>query len=158
MSGLGVDTICSAGTDLFSEMRLALAAERSRANAAAVARGERVETVISTNATCCGSPPSMAPGCGTSTTRWDPDAGQTGRHRHRGHALTAPRRVRRPGRGDGARSRTADVETVIVGGEVVKRDGQLAGTHVERPVGSCTKPRTVCASEPHFAVKEVMSL
>lgn len=42
--GLGVDTICSAGTDLFSEMRLALAAERSRANAA-LAREERVETV-----------------------------------------------------------------------------------------------------------------
>ena len=31
--GFGVDTICSCGTDLFSEMRLALAAERSRANA-----------------------------------------------------------------------------------------------------------------------------
>ena len=45
VSGLGVDTICSAGTDLFSEMRLALAAERSRANAPALARGEQVPTV-----------------------------------------------------------------------------------------------------------------
>jgi 5-methylthioadenosine/S-adenosylhomocysteine deaminase len=31
--GFGIDTICSAGNDLFAEMRLALAAERSRANA-----------------------------------------------------------------------------------------------------------------------------
>src|SRR3984957_16354649 len=45
LSGLGVDPICSAGTDLFSEMRLALAAERSRANAPALARGEQVPTV-----------------------------------------------------------------------------------------------------------------
>jgi len=42
VSGLGVDTICSAGTDLFSEMRLALAAERSRANAESLARNEQV--------------------------------------------------------------------------------------------------------------------
>ena len=45
VSGLGVDTICSAGTDLFSEMRLALAAERSRANAESLARNELVHEV-----------------------------------------------------------------------------------------------------------------
>jgi 5-methylthioadenosine/S-adenosylhomocysteine deaminase len=39
VSGFGVDTICSAGTDLFSEMRLALAAERSRANAPSIGPG-----------------------------------------------------------------------------------------------------------------------
>jgi 5-methylthioadenosine/S-adenosylhomocysteine deaminase len=44
-SGFGVDTICSCGTDIFSEMRLGLAAERSRANALALARGEQVPTV-----------------------------------------------------------------------------------------------------------------
>src|SRR6202522_4836130 len=37
--GFGVDTICSCGTDIFSEMRLALAAERSSANAQVLARG-----------------------------------------------------------------------------------------------------------------------
>src|ERR1700729_3689390 len=42
VSGLGIDTICSAGTDLFGEMRLALAAERSRANAPALASGRQV--------------------------------------------------------------------------------------------------------------------
>src|ERR1700685_4656032 len=45
VSGFGIDTICSAGTDLFSEMRLALAAERSRAHAPALARGEQVPAV-----------------------------------------------------------------------------------------------------------------
>src|SRR5258705_351217 len=45
VSGFGIDTICSAGNDLFSEMRLALAAERSRANAPALASGKQVPTV-----------------------------------------------------------------------------------------------------------------
>lgn len=45
VSGFGVDTVCSAGTDLFSEMRLALAAERSRANAGSLARNELVHEV-----------------------------------------------------------------------------------------------------------------
>jgi cytosine/adenosine deaminase-related metal-dependent hydrolase len=44
-AGLGVDTVASSGTDLFSEMRLMLAAERSRANADAIARGEAVAEV-----------------------------------------------------------------------------------------------------------------
>src|ERR1700744_989192 len=43
--GLGVDTICSCGTDLFSEMRLPLAAERSRATAHALSKGQRVPSV-----------------------------------------------------------------------------------------------------------------
>jgi 5-methylthioadenosine/S-adenosylhomocysteine deaminase len=38
--GLGADTVAYGPADLFGEMRLALAAERSRENAAAVARGE----------------------------------------------------------------------------------------------------------------------
>jgi 5-methylthioadenosine/S-adenosylhomocysteine deaminase len=45
VSGFGIDTICSAGNDLFSEMRLALAAERSRANAPALASGKQVPAV-----------------------------------------------------------------------------------------------------------------
>ena len=39
-TGLSVDTIAGAGTDLFTEMRVALAAERSRANAGIVAKDE----------------------------------------------------------------------------------------------------------------------
>ncbi len=44
-AGRSVDTTTSAGSDLFTEMRLALAAERSRANAEAAARHEAVPTV-----------------------------------------------------------------------------------------------------------------
>jgi cytosine/adenosine deaminase-related metal-dependent hydrolase len=40
-AGLSVDTTPGTGTDLFTEMRVALAAERSRANAGAIARGGR---------------------------------------------------------------------------------------------------------------------
>jgi hypothetical protein len=45
VSGFGIDTICSAGNDLFSEMRLALAAERSRANAAAISSDKMAPAV-----------------------------------------------------------------------------------------------------------------
>ncbi|GIF67437.1 TRZ/ATZ family hydrolase [Asanoa ishikariensis] len=41
----GTDTVAGSGADLFSEMRLALAAERARANAAALARDEPPATV-----------------------------------------------------------------------------------------------------------------
>ncbi len=69
LSGLAVDTICSAGTDLFSEMRLALAAERSRANAAALARGRRSRASTCPSGTCFDWPPSTGRACGISTTR-----------------------------------------------------------------------------------------
>ena len=44
---LGVDTTAGAGSDLFSEMRVALVAERGRANAAALDRGTPPDTVES---------------------------------------------------------------------------------------------------------------
>jgi cytosine/adenosine deaminase-related metal-dependent hydrolase len=47
-AGLSVDTTTGSGTDLFTEMRLALAAERSRANADAVSRHEAVEVLPNT--------------------------------------------------------------------------------------------------------------
>jgi 5-methylthioadenosine/S-adenosylhomocysteine deaminase len=69
LAGLGIDTICSAGTDLFSEMRLALAAERSRANAPALPAASRSRRSTCTHGTCCAWPPSTGRGCGTSTAR-----------------------------------------------------------------------------------------
>ncbi len=45
LPALGTDTIAGTGTDLFSEMRVALAAERARANAAALQRDEPPMTV-----------------------------------------------------------------------------------------------------------------
>ncbi|GAA1893822.1 amidohydrolase family protein [Asanoa iriomotensis] len=45
LPSFGTDTIAGSGADLFSEMRLALAAERARANAAALERDEPPSTV-----------------------------------------------------------------------------------------------------------------
>jgi 5-methylthioadenosine/S-adenosylhomocysteine deaminase len=130
--GLGVDTICSAGTDLFSEIRLALAAERSRANAAALARGERVETVdlhqrdMLRLATLDGA------------RVWDLDAeiGTLTPGKQADLAIVDLRSPHLDGFGDPVAvmvlgAGPADVETVIVGGDVVKRNGQLVGAHVE---------------------------
>jgi hypothetical protein len=41
----------------------------------------------------------------------------------------------------------ADVETVIVEGDVVKRDGKLVGANVDWPASSCTRPATTCAAD-----------
>jgi 5-methylthioadenosine/S-adenosylhomocysteine deaminase len=133
VSGLGVDTICSAGTDLFSEMRLALAAERSRANAGALARGERVPTVglhqrdMLRLATLDGA------------RVWDL-GGQTGSLTAGKQADIAILDLRTPhldGFGDVVATMVlgagpADVETVIVGGDIVKRGGTLVGPGVDK--------------------------
>jgi hypothetical protein len=104
--GFGVDAICSAGTDLFSEMRLALAAERSRANAAALAGGERVPTVDLYQRDMLRLAHSRRR-ASLEPRRRDrqPHPRQAGRHRRHRHALTPPRRIRRPGGGHGARRR-----------------------------------------------------
>ncbi len=133
VSGLGVDTICSAGTDLFSEMRLALAAERSRANAAAVARGERVETVDLHQRDML----RLATLDGARVWDLDDEIGTLTPGKQADIAIVDMRSPHLDGFGDPVAvmvlgAGPADVETVIVGGEVVKRDGQLAGTHVER--------------------------
>ncbi len=133
ISGLGVDTICSAGTDLFSEMRLALAAERSRANAAALARGERVEKVdlhqrdMLRLATLEGARVwNLEDEIGTLTPRKQADITIVDMRSPHLDGFGDPVAVMVLGAGP------ADVETVIVGGDVVKRNGQLVGAHVER--------------------------
>jgi cytosine/adenosine deaminase-related metal-dependent hydrolase len=131
VSGFGVDTVCSVGTDLFSEIRLALAAERSRSNAPALARGERVATVglhqrdMLRLATLEGAQVwnmedeigSLSPGKQADIITVD---------------MTSPHL---DGYGDAAATLVlgagpADVETVIVGGDVVKQDGRLVGPRV----------------------------
>lgn len=133
VSGLGVDTVCSAGTDLFSEMRLALAAERSRANAESLARNELVHEVALHQrdmlrlATLGGAQVlgladrtgSLTPGKQADITMID---------------LRSPHL---DGFGDpvamlGLGAGPADVETVLVGGEFAKRDGTLVGTHAAK--------------------------
>ena len=131
--GFGVDTICSAGTDLFSEMRLALAAERSRANAAALARGERVETVDLHQRDML----RLAILDGARVWNLDDEIGSLTPGKQADIAIVDMRSPHLDGFGDPVAvmvlgAGPADVETVIVGGDVVKRDGQLVEAHVKR--------------------------
>ena len=133
VSGLGVDTICSAGTDLFSEMRLALAAERSRANAESLARNELVHEVALHQrdmlrlATLSGAQVlGLADHTGSLTPGKQADI-----------AVIDMRSPHLDGFGDpvamlGLGAGPADVETVLVGGEFVKRDGALVGAQAAK--------------------------
>jgi 5-methylthioadenosine/S-adenosylhomocysteine deaminase len=133
VSGFGIDTICSVGTDLFSEMRLALAAERSRANAAALARGERVPTVDLHQRDML----RLATLDGARVWNLDHEIGSLTPGKLADIAIIDMRSPHLDGYGDPVAvmvlgAGPADVETVIVGGDVVKRDGRLVGPHVDK--------------------------
>ena len=133
VSGFGIDTICSAGTDLFSEMRLALAAERSRANAAALARGEQVPAVDLHQRDML----RLATIDGARVWHLEDEIGTLTPGKQADIAIIDMRSPHLDGFGDPVAvmvlgAGPADVETVIVGGNVVKRDGVLAGDHIEQ--------------------------
>jgi 5-methylthioadenosine/S-adenosylhomocysteine deaminase len=132
VSGFGVDTICSAGTDLFSEMRLALAAERSRANAPALARGEQVPTVGLHQRDML----RLATLDGARVWNLEDQIGSLTPGKQADVAIVDMRSPHLDGFGDPVAvmvlgAGPADVETVIVGGDIVKRDGRLVGTQVD---------------------------
>jgi 5-methylthioadenosine/S-adenosylhomocysteine deaminase len=132
LSGLGVDTICSAGTDLFSEMRLALAAERSRAHAPALARGEQVPTVELHQRDML----RLATLDGARVWNLEDQIGSLTPGKQADITIIDMRTPHLDGFGDPVAvmvlgAGPADVETVIVGGDVVKRDGRLVGPHVD---------------------------
>jgi 5-methylthioadenosine/S-adenosylhomocysteine deaminase len=131
--GFGVDTICSCGTDLFSEMRLALAAERSRANAAALARGEQVPTVALHQRDML----RLATIDGARVWNLQDEVGSLTPGKQADITVIDMRSPHLDGFGDSVAvmvlgAGPADVETVIVGGEVLKSDGKLTGTHVDK--------------------------
>jgi 5-methylthioadenosine/S-adenosylhomocysteine deaminase len=133
VSGFGIDTICSASTDLFSEMRLALAAERSRANAAALARGEQVPAVDLHQRDML----RLATIEGARVWHLEDEIGTLTPGKRADIAIIDMRSPHLDGFGDPVAvmvlgAGPADVETVIVGGDVVKRNGVLAGDHVEQ--------------------------
>jgi 5-methylthioadenosine/S-adenosylhomocysteine deaminase len=133
VSGFGIDTICSVGTDLFSEMRLALAAERSRANAEALARGERVPTVDLHQRDML----RLATLDGARVWDVEDEIGSLTPGKLADIAVIDMRSPHLDGYGDPVAvmvlgAGPADVETVIVGGDVVKRDGRLVGSHVDK--------------------------
>ena len=129
--GFGVDTICSCGTDLFSEMRLALAAERSRANAPALARGEQVATVALHQRDML----QLATIDGARVWNLQDEIGSLTPGKQADVTVIDMRSPHLDGYGDVIATMVlgagpADVETVIVGGDVLKLDGKLVGDHV----------------------------
>jgi 5-methylthioadenosine/S-adenosylhomocysteine deaminase len=131
--GFGVDTICSCGTDLFSEMRLALAAERSRANADALASGRRVPNVALHQRDML----RLATIEGARVWNLQDEVGTLTAGKQADIAVIDMRSPHLDGFGDQIAMMVlgagpADVETVIVGGDIVKRDGKLAGDHVAK--------------------------
>ena len=131
--GFGVDTICSCGTDLFSEMRLALAAERSRANAEELATGERVPTVALHQRDML----RLATIEGARVWNLEHETGSLTPGKQADIAVIDMRSPHLDGFGDQVAmlvlgAGPADVKTVIVGGDIAKRDGKLVGDHVAK--------------------------
>jgi cytosine/adenosine deaminase-related metal-dependent hydrolase len=131
--GFGVDTICSCGTDLFSEMRLALAAERSRANAGELAKGERIPTVAFHQRDML----RLATIDGARVWNLQGEIGTLTPGKQADVTVIDMRSPHLDGFGDQIATMVlgagpADVETVIVGGDIVKLGGNLVGAHVAR--------------------------
>ncbi|MGH3297035.1 MAG: amidohydrolase family protein [Trebonia sp.] len=133
VSGFGIDTICSAGTDLFSEMRLALAAERSRANATAISSDKMAQTVDLHQRDML----RLATIDGARVWHLENEIGTLTPGKQADIAIIDMRSPHLNGFGDPVAvmvlgAGPADVETVVVGGDIVKRDGKLTGDHAGR--------------------------
>jgi 5-methylthioadenosine/S-adenosylhomocysteine deaminase len=133
VAGFGIDTICSAGTDLFSEMRLALAAERSRANATTISADKMAPTVDLHQRDML----RLATIDGARVWHLEDEIGTLTPGKQADIAIIDLRSPHLDGFGDPVAvmvlgAGPADVETVIVGGDIVKRQGQLVGSHVSK--------------------------
>jgi cytosine/adenosine deaminase-related metal-dependent hydrolase len=125
-AGLSTDTVTGTGTDLFSEMRIALAAERSRSNAAVVARDEAVDSVELGQREML----RLATLDAARTWRMDAEIGSLAIGQQADIAIVEMRSPHLDGFADPVTSLVmgagaADVETVIVGGELIKHEGSL---------------------------------
>jgi cytosine/adenosine deaminase-related metal-dependent hydrolase len=132
-AGLSADTVTGTGTDLFSEMRLALAAERSRANAAAIGFGEAVESVEFDQRDALG----LATIDAARTWRMDGEIGSLTAGKQADIAIVDMRSPHLDGFADPVTTLVmgagaADVETVIVAGELIKHEGSLLDPLAER--------------------------
>ncbi|HEY0471223.1 MAG TPA: amidohydrolase family protein [Kribbella sp.] len=132
-AGLGVDTTTGTGTDLFSEMRIALAAERSRSNAHAVAREEAVPTVDLDQRDML----RLATLGGAEVWHLDHEIGSLTPGKRADIAVVDLRGPHLDGFADPVTSLVmgagaADVEMVIVGGEVLKKSGVLVSPLADR--------------------------
>jgi cytosine/adenosine deaminase-related metal-dependent hydrolase len=132
-AGLGVDTTTGSGTDLFTEMRLALAAERSRANAGAVSRDEAVEFVELNQRDVL----RLATLDAARVWHLDREVGSLTPGKQADVTVVDMRPPHLDGFGDPVATLVmgagaADVETVVVGGEIVKAGGALVGPFAAR--------------------------
>ena len=132
-AGLGLDTTTGSGTDLFTEMRQALAAERSRANAGAVSRDEAVGAVELNQRDML----RLATLDAARVWHLDHEVGSLTPGKHADVTVIDMRPPHLDGFGDPVATLVmgagaADVETVVVGGEIVKADGMLVGPLAER--------------------------
>jgi 5-methylthioadenosine/S-adenosylhomocysteine deaminase len=132
-AGLGADTTTGSGTDLFTEMRLALAAERSRANAGAVSRHEAVQAVDLNQRDVL----RLATLDAARVWRLDHETGSLTPGKQADVTVVDMRPPHLDGFGDPVATLVmgagaADVETVVVGGQIVKAAGTLAGPLAER--------------------------
>ncbi|MGW0832087.1 amidohydrolase family protein [Streptomyces prunicolor] len=131
-AGLSVDTTTSSGVDLFSEMRAALAAERSRANKEAVARDEALTEVALDQRDML----RLATIGGARAWHLDDEIGTITVGKQADVVVVDMRAPHLDGFGDPVATMVfgagpADVETVIVGGEVVKSGGRLVGSYAD---------------------------
>jgi 5-methylthioadenosine/S-adenosylhomocysteine deaminase len=127
-AGLGVDTTTGVGTDLFTEMRLALAAERSRASTDAVRRDEAVEAVELDQRDML----KLATMDAARVWHLDHEVGSLTPGKQADVTVVDMRPPHLDGFGDPVTALVmgagpADVETVLVGGEIMKADGRLEG-------------------------------
>ncbi|MFD4231890.1 amidohydrolase family protein [Streptomyces sp. NPDC058545] len=131
-AGLSADTTTSSGVDLFSEMRIALAAERSRANKDAVARDEAVLSVELDQRDML----RLATTGGARAWHMDDEIGTLTVGKNADVVVVDMRAPHLDGFADPVSTLVfgagpADVETVVVGGEVVKSGGRLVGPYAE---------------------------
>jgi 5-methylthioadenosine/S-adenosylhomocysteine deaminase len=146
--GFGIDTICSASTDLFCEMRLALAAERSRVNATGISADKMAQAVDLHQRDML----RLATIDGALVWHLENEIGTLTPGKQADIAVIDMRSPHLDGFGDPIAvmvlgAGPADVETVIVGGDIVKRQGQLVGSHIEKARELMHQTRDVCAPE-----------
>jgi 5-methylthioadenosine/S-adenosylhomocysteine deaminase len=132
-AGLGVDTTTGVGTDLFTEMRLALAAERSRAGVGSVSRDEAVKAVELNQRDML----QLATLGAARAWHLDHEVGSLTPGKQADVTVIDMRPPHLDGFGDPVATLVmgagaADVETVAVGGEIVKAGGTLVGPFADR--------------------------
>ncbi|MEU4098368.1 amidohydrolase family protein [Streptomyces sp. NPDC026673] len=125
---LGADTVAGAGTDLFSEMRLTLAAERARANADALARDEPPMEVDLDHHDVLG----FATTAGAAAWGMSDRIGSLTPGKRADLILVDARRPHLTPLNDAVttvllNAGPADVDTVLVDGRILKRHGNLTG-------------------------------